>query len=71
MWEVVARGAESGFEYVYQVDAPADATPMTVVCRAYGAHGAKFRAGEVAEKLAPGGFAQPVSDRGATEGCFT
>lgn len=52
-WKVTGIGADTGAEYVYRVDAPADTQPVSVEMSAAHEHGRRLRAGEVPEYLRP------------------
>jgi len=51
VWLVEAEGETYNFTYL--VDAPEDATPMSVACCAYAQHGILHREGKVPELLGP------------------
>lgn len=62
VWVVNALGRDTGSGYVYTVDAPVDASPMTVEMSAANEHGRRVRAGESPEYLAPPIVAKWVDD---------
>lgn len=53
MWVVEAIGEDSDGTYTYLVDAPEDASPMSVACCAYAQHGQLKAQDLVAEWLGP------------------
>ncbi len=53
MWKVTGTGNQTGTEYVYTVDAPADAREIDVVISAAREHGMNIQRGTVNETLRP------------------
>lgn len=52
-WQAVARGQETGREYVYAVEGPSDAKPEEVVRAALASHGRNVLTGVVDEVVSP------------------
>jgi hypothetical protein len=53
MWRVTGTGIRTGAEFVYRVDAPADAAQMDVVMSACREHGRNIQNGTADETLNP------------------
>lgn len=62
VWRVTAPGTNTGKEYSYTVDAPADAEPVDVASAAFREHGNRYRAGDATEHLGLPWKAEPITD---------